>query len=210
MQQILCTVSYTSLLKILSVIFIVTVILTKEVVLATEQCSECQFKSPFYPGESCEEIYSKNPESHDRPGYYWILTGPSKVYCGMNYTGSSCEGIYYNNPETADNSGYYRINEEWMFCNMVEIAANYILTCAGVGGGWRRITNIDISTGDDCPSGWRRDTHSGVSFCRVVSDGLNDCSSTTFSTNGVSYQRVCGRARGYQKGTHIVFLYRVQ
>ena len=159
MQQILCTVSYTSLLKILSVIFIVTVILTKEVVLATEQCSECQFKSPFYPGESCEEIYSKNPESHDRPGYYWILTGPSKVYCGMNYTGSSCEGIYYNNPETADNSGYYRINEEWMFCNMVEIAANYILTCAGVGGGWRRITNIDISTGDDCPSGWRRDNY---------------------------------------------------
>ena len=26
------------------------------------------------------------------------------------------------------------------------------------------------------------------------------CSSTFFSTNGTSYQRLCGRARGYQKG----------
>ena len=30
--------------------------------MTTEQCSEYQFKSPFYPGESCEDI---NPESHD-------------------------------------------------------------------------------------------------------------------------------------------------
>ena len=37
-----------------------------------EQCSY-QFKSPFYPGESCEDIYNMNPESHDRPGYYRIL-----------------------------------------------------------------------------------------------------------------------------------------
>ena len=32
---------------------------------------------------------------------------------------------------------------------------------------------------------------------RVV---LCACSSASFSTNGISYQRVCGRARGYQKG----------
>jgi len=68
---------------------------------------------------------------------------------------------------------------------------DYIPTCAGVGGGWRRIVDINISAGDDCPSGWSRDTHSGVSYCRVVSDGQNTCSSTTFSTNGTSYQRVC-------------------
>ena len=76
---------------------------------------------------------------------------------------------------------------------------NDIPTCAGDGGGWRRIANVNISTGGDCPSGWRKDTYSGVSFCRVVSDGNFVCSSTNFSTNGISYQRVCGRARGYQK-----------
>ena len=65
---------------------IVTVILTKELIIATDQCTEYQFKSPFYPGVSCEDIYNKNPETHDKPGYYWILDGPSRVYCGMNYT----------------------------------------------------------------------------------------------------------------------------
>jgi len=166
-----------------------------------DQCSVYRFKSPFYPGESCEDIYNKNPESHGRSGYYWITDGPSKVFCGMTYTGSSCQDIYNNNPETGDKSGYYRINDtQWTYCNMTEIDAGFITTCAGVSGGWRRIVNIDISVGDDCPSGWRKDTHSGVSFCRVVEDNSAGCSSANFSTNGISYQRVCGRARGYQKG----------
>ena len=55
-----------------------------------------------------------------------------------------------------------------MFCNMTEFetASVIIPTCASVGGGWRRIVNI--STGDDCPSGWHRDTYSGISYCHVV------------------------------------------
>ena len=173
--------------------------------MATEQCSKYQFKSPFYPGESCEDIYNKNPESRDRPGYYFITYGPTQVYCGMTYTGSSCEDIYINNSETADKSGYYRINvNQWTFCNMTAISG-FIPTCAGVGGGWRRIAKVDISTGDNCPSGWRKDTYSNVTFCRIVSDS-NTCSSTNFSTNGTSYQKVCGRARGYHKGDSFAFL----
>ena len=71
-----------------------------------------------------------------------------------------------------------------------------ISTCAGVDGGWKRIANINISTGDN----WRNDTYSGVSFSQVVSDNWHTCFSTNFSTDGTRYQRVCGRARGYQKG----------
>ena len=184
-------------------------ILTRELVIATDQCTEYQFKTPFFPGVSCEDIYNKNPESHDRPGYYWILDGPRRVYCGMNYTGSSCEDIYNNDPETDNKSGYYRINDnQWTYCNMTAIPANgdFITTCAGVGRGWRRIVNIDISAGDDCPGEWRKATESGVSFCREPSD-INSlsCSSSSFSTNGMSYQRVCGRARGYQKGDTVAF-----
>jgi len=87
----------------------------------------------------------------------------------MTYTGSSCEEIYSNNPETGDKSGYYRINDtQWTYCNMTVIAAGIITACAGVGGGWKRIININISAGDDCPSGWRKDnsndTYSNVSF----------------------------------------------
>ena len=188
--------------------YIVTVILTKELVIATDQCTEYQFKSPFFPGVSCEDIYNKNPESHDKPGYYWILDDPRRVYCGMNYTGSSCEDIYNSNPETSDKSGYYRIDDnQWMYCNMTAITnGNFISTCAGVGGGWRRIVNINISAGDDCPGEWRKATQSGVSFCRVANDdGEYTCSSASFSTNGISYQRVCGRARGYQKEFTLAF-----
>ena len=40
--------------------YIVTVILTKELVIATDNCTEYQFKSPFsYVGESCEDIYNQ-------------------------------------------------------------------------------------------------------------------------------------------------------
>ena len=171
---------------------------------ATVEVIKSSYQS-FLPGQSCESIYNNNAESHEWSEFYWITS--DRVYCGMNYTGSSCEHIYNNNLETANKSGYYRINEsQWTYCNMTEIAANgdFITTCAGVGGGWIRIININISAGDDCPGEWRKATHSNVSFCRMASDNRT-CSSASFSTNKKSYQRVCGRARGYQKGNTLAF-----
>jgi len=168
------------------------------VMAVVDQCPDYQFKSPFLPGESCESIYSKNPESHDQPGYYWIL---SREYCGMSYTGSSCEDIYNKYPEINGKSGYYLINNEWKYCDMtLKIAPDkYIIPQCGEGR-WKRIAHINISAGDDCPGAWRAATYSGVNFCRVVNDKSYTCSSAHFSTNGTSYQKVCGRARGYQKG----------
>ena len=98
--------------------YIVTVILTKELVIATDNCTEDQFKTPFsYVGESCEDIYNKNTKSHKWPGYYTIAY---KVYCGMSsYTGSSCENIFKKYPEIhiinpKEKSGYYRLNNsQW-------------------------------------------------------------------------------------------------
>ena len=55
--------------------YIVTVILTKELVITTDQCTEYQFKSPFFPGVSCEDIYNKNPESHDIIGFLMVPVG---------------------------------------------------------------------------------------------------------------------------------------
>ena len=180
----------------------VMVIIFKELVTASDQCTKIQFATPFFPGESCKDIYNKNTQSHNSPGYYWILNGPSRVFCGMNYTGSSCEDIYSNNPEIRKKSGYYRINDtQWTYCNMtaIEITKNFISTCGDVREGWRGVVDIDISAGDNCPSGWTKDTYSGYSFCRKSFDGVG-CSSTTFATNGITYQKVCGKARGYQKG----------
>ena len=84
------------------------------------------------------------------------------------------------------------------------------ITCfagdARVRGGWRTITSIDVSAGDSCPSGWRTGTNSGRTFCHIVSDNGMTCSSATFPTNGMNYQRICGIARGYQKGATDSFL----
>ena len=166
-----------------------------------QQCSEYQFDTPFFPGDSCEDIYNKNPQSRDKSGYYWILDGPSRIYCGMNYTGSSCEDTYVNNVGTRDKSGYYRINNtEWVYCNMRDM----ILSCAGVDGVWKRIAGFNITAGDECPSPWVKSSHNGVNFCTSANIG-GGCNSVTYSTNGTSYQRVCGRASGYQKGSPDAF-----
>ena len=92
-------------------------------------------------------------------------------------------------PEIQNKSGYYRIKDskiKWTYCNMsiIQGSGDFISTCTGVGGGWRRIANINISAGDDCPGDWRKATQSGVSFCRKAKDG--HCSSCNFSTNGVT------------------------
>ena len=78
----------------LTVYCLVAMIITKNLFAAADQCTETQFATPFFPGVSCEDIYSKNPQSHNSPGYYWILNRPSRVFCTMNYTGSSCENMY--------------------------------------------------------------------------------------------------------------------
>ena len=181
------------------------------VMAVDDQCIHYQFRAPFYPGRSCKDIYIMNPESRELPGYYWILDSPTNVYCGMNYTGLSCEDIYNNNPETGNKNGYYPINNtRWTFCNMTAIAADdgndhFISVCGGNREQWRKIASINISAGDDCPIGWSKSSHEGVSFCTVPSNSRG-CYSANFSTNKVSYQKVCGRARGYQRGAVNGFL----
>lgn len=190
----------------LLVICIVVIFLGKEAVTATEQCSSFaggkQFKTPLSTGKSCEAIYNKN---QNKSGYYWIL---SNKYCGMSYNGTSCEDIYRNYPETADKPGYYRINDDqWVYCDMAAIAdssADIFPTCGGQAGRWRRIALVNTTAGDDCPGEWMK---SGTrrSFCRIAGNGKNTCSSANFSTNGISYKRICGMARGYQKGSTEAF-----
>ena len=79
-----------------------------------------------------------------------------------------------------------------------------ISSCVGEGGIWKRIASFNITAGDDCPSPWVKSSHNGVSFCIPASTAAG-CYSVNYSTNGMSYQRVCGRASGYQKGTPSAF-----
>ena len=82
--------------------YTVTVILTKELLTATDQYIEYLFKSSFFPSVSCEDIYNKNPESHEWSGYIllvglqWILRAAyitSDIGCIKNCFNVR---IYYN------------------------------------------------------------------------------------------------------------------
>ena len=61
-------------------------------VTATDQCTEYQFKSLFFPGVSCEDIYSKNPESRNKSGIHDSPKGcTEELLCS--------EDVYNNNPD---------------------------------------------------------------------------------------------------------------
>ena len=105
----------------------------------------------------------------------------------------------------------YRINDIWTFCNMTFIAAaiadgRIVLSCADVEGHWRKIADINVDAGDDCPNGWNKSSHSSFSFCRTPNND-SGCYSASFSANEMTYQNVCGRARAYQKGTPDAFYF---
>ena len=75
---------------------------------------------------------------------------------------------------------------------------DFISSCAGVGGVWKRIASFNTKAGVDFPSPWVKSSHNGVSFCIPASTSAG-CYSVVYSTNGTNYNRVCGRASAYQK-----------
>ena len=104
-------------------------------------------------------------------------------------------------------------NNEAIFINSLELYVEYavrdalvsrgdlISSCAGVEGVWRRIGNFDIAAGDNCPSPWYKIlTYNGVNYCTGSASNFG-CYSVSYSTNAMSYQQVCGRARVYPKST---------
>jgi len=77
------------------------------------------------------------------------------------------------------------------------------LQCGGHKGGWTRIAQFDTSRGDACPSGWTLMTTPGANSKTVCRSGNDNggCHSTTFTNYNISFYKVCGQAKGYQKGT---------
>jgi len=83
------------------------------------------------------------------------------------------------------------------------------LECGGHKGGWMKIADLDTSRGDKCPSGWTKiaTNDAGQPFidvCKATSNNAG-CYPVSFSVNSVSYHKICGKARGYQKRTTDAF-----
>ena len=78
------------------------------------------------------------------------------------------------------------------------------LACGGYKGGWMRIANYDISRGDNCPLGWNKTTANGIAVCRSPNDTAGYYPAT-FSAQQVGFNKICGKIKGYQKGSPDAF-----
>ena len=110
--------------------------------------------------------------------------------------GVSCADIYDKNPASHGKSGYYVIETDHVhtvYCDME-------LECSGHKGGWMKIADYDTSKGDGCPSGWKKIKANGLDLCRSPNDNAG-CHSTNFHVHKVRYNKICGRVKGYQKGS---------
>ena len=119
--------------------------------------------------------------------------------------GESCDDIYQTNKASRGVSGLYWVTTasgtHHVYCNME-------LHCGGHKGGWTRIAQFDTSQGDSCPTEctWRLITTPGDNPKNVCRSGdANECHSTTFTTYNISYYKICGQVRGYQKGNTNAF-----
>lgn len=71
--------------------------------------------------------------------------------------------------------------------------------CGGPGE-WRRIAHLNMSNpSQQCPPNWDLIT-SPLRSCGQSTTRSGACDSATFSSNGQSYSRVCGRVNAYQRG----------
>ena len=133
------------------------------------------------PADNCSQILLDHPRSPSGNAWLWKL---SIVSC-TTYT------------------GYYWIHSSTHCCAVkVYCDMERVCGCDG-GGGWMRVADIDMTRpNENCPAGFRTVTASGKTMCGGQGAG---CISTTFSSHGIEYSRVCGRINGYQYYTPDAF-----
>ena len=132
-----------------------------------------------------------------------ILEELEPFYLGtINNPASSCSDIPQDRP-----SGEYWIATDstsapvQVYCDM-----NRTSCSCNTAGGWMRVANLDMTNpNQNCPEGLRLVTREEppLRTCgRVEEPG---CTSTTYSTYGVEYSKVCGRIIAYQSSTSDAF-----
>ena len=78
-----------------------------------------------------------------------------------------------------------------------------LLECGGHTGEWMVIASLDTGRGDSCPQGWDTECSNQRRYCTGGREA--GCHSIKFSTNQTSYSRICGKIRGYQRGSMNAF-----
>lgn len=128
-------------------------------------------------------------------------------YLGMTsrYPATDCAELLQTNPSTP--SGFYWLRATGsgstrVWCNMELACGPNSIT------GWARVGFLNLSDNAiDCPNVDRfrlQTSTGGVRYCERVTAG-SGCEEHIFQTNGLSFDRVCGRVTGIQIGTPDVF-----
>ena len=125
----------------------------------------------------------------------------SSLGSSMSTPAKSCAEIYDINKATRGNSGlYWIITKTTDLTNPIrQVYCDMELECGGYKGGWTRIADLNINAGDQCPTEWTSVTVNSVQMCQPPSN-TPGCYGTRFNVSGIKYTKVCGQARGYQKG----------
>ena len=79
--------------------------------------------------------------------------------------------------------------------------------CDGKGG-WTRVAYLNMTeSGATCPPGLSLHQYNNIDhgLCGRPNSSFAGCSSTTFSTLGINYYKVCGQLRGYQYNSPVAF-----
>ncbi len=112
----------------------------------------------------------------------------------INNPANSCSDIPQDRP-----SGEYWIatgSPVQVYCDM-----NRTSCSCNTAGGWMRVANLDMTDpNQNCPEGLRLVTRTEPPLHTCGREGPG-CTSTTYSTYGVEYSKVCGRIIAYQNNT---------
>ncbi len=116
----------------------------------------------------------------------------------INNPASSCSELPQDRP-----SGYY-----WIATNstsspfQVYCDTNRTSCSCNTAGGWMRVANLDMTDpNQNCPEELRLVTRTEQPVRTCGRTELIGCLSTTYSTYGVEYSKVCGRIIAYQSST---------
>jgi len=101
----------------------------------------------------------------------------NKLGTDSSHPENLCRDIYNYNMASRGQSGYYWIKTDKVY----KVYCDMKLTCGGITGGRMRISNVDTSQGNDCPSGWNKTTQPKP-LCRGSSDSAG-CYSAHFTNN---------------------------
>ena len=128
-----------------------------------------------------------------------LATEDKTLGISMANPGSSCNQIYELNPTSRGTIGQYWIRTD---AGLYQVTCNMKLKCGDIEGGWMEVVDIDMNRDDSCPGTWEKVINPRKLCLGLTSAG---CASAHFYAKGVSYNHICGQAKGYQKGSPDAF-----